>query len=125
MAAPHVAGAAALLIAVDPTASPTTLKNAIMNSVDRSSELITKTLSGGRLNVAAALGQLGLTAKLSSPLPDTFVDDRRTTFTVDFSSPIDVSTVQGNDLFVNNLPADLAILLDADTVEFQFNSSPS
>jgi serine protease len=54
-AAPHVAGAAALLLARDPSLSCAQLKDAIMNSVDPIPSLAGKTVTGGRLNVYRAL----------------------------------------------------------------------
>lgn len=56
MAAPHVAGAASLLLAQDPLASVLTVKNRILASVDPVPSLQGKTLTGGRLNVVRALG---------------------------------------------------------------------
>ncbi|MFM8270471.1 MAG: S8 family serine peptidase [Pseudomonadota bacterium] len=56
MAAPHVAGAAALLKAKDSTLTYSAIKSALINTVDTSSLLQTKTRSGGRLNLARALG---------------------------------------------------------------------
>ena len=55
MAAPHVAGAAALLEAENPTLGTTQLKEALLSTVDQLPALAGKSVSGGRLNVAAAL----------------------------------------------------------------------
>jgi len=69
MATPHVAGVAALLKAKNPTADDATLKDRILKSVDAKSSLSGKTVTGGRLNAAGALGvksiELGFAA---SPL---------------------------------------------------------
>jgi subtilisin family serine protease len=56
MAAPHVAGAAALLAAVFPAWGPADLKGALLGSVDPLPSLAGKTVTGGRLNAARALG---------------------------------------------------------------------
>lgn len=56
MAAPHVAGAAALLLAAQPALNTAGLKSALLNNVDQVSTLIGRTVSGGRLNVARAMG---------------------------------------------------------------------
>ena len=70
MAAPHVAGAAALVLAQRPTLTAAELRNALLLSVDELPSLAGRVATGGRLNVARALGQevvppTGLTA--SSP----------------------------------------------------------
>lgn len=55
MAAPHVAGAAALVFAKHPAATPAQVRNVLLDSVDRLPSLAGKVASGGRLNVARAL----------------------------------------------------------------------
>jgi len=55
MAAPHVAGAAALIEAAHPGISADEVIARISNTVDRTDELSGKTAFGGRLNVNAAL----------------------------------------------------------------------
>jgi uncharacterized delta-60 repeat protein len=68
MAAPHVSGAAALLKANDPQASPGQVKAAILNTVDVLPAFADKTVTGGRLNVNAALAAIGTTLE---PAPST------------------------------------------------------
>ncbi len=55
MATPHVAGAAALVLSVNPDLTTNELKSLLMNSGDDNSALTGKTVSGKRLNVHTAL----------------------------------------------------------------------
>jgi subtilisin family serine protease len=55
MAAPHVTGAAALLLAQTPGASTAQLRSAILSSVDPLPSLAGRTVTGGRLDAASAL----------------------------------------------------------------------
>jgi Ca2+-binding RTX toxin-like protein len=55
MAAPHVSGAAALLLAQNPRLSVTQLKDILMKTTDPLTALNGKTVSGGRLNIRRAL----------------------------------------------------------------------
>ena len=55
MSAPHVAGAAALLLAQYPTMSLASLKATLLNTVDVLPQWTGKVATGGRLNVARAL----------------------------------------------------------------------
>ncbi len=58
MAAPHVAGTAALLLSVNPQLTATQLKAAIMNNADHASQLAGKCVTGGRLNAFAAVSSV-------------------------------------------------------------------
>jgi subtilisin family serine protease len=54
MATPHVSGAAALLAARFPGATPSTVKALLLSSVDPNASLASRSLTGGRLNAGAA-----------------------------------------------------------------------
>lgn len=58
MATPHVAGAAALALAVDPTLSVAELRAMILGTVDAKPGLAGRMVTGGRLNVAQMLASL-------------------------------------------------------------------
>jgi subtilisin family serine protease len=55
MAAPHVAGAAALLFSREPAATVTEVRDALLSGVDPVPSLAGKTVSGGRLNASKAM----------------------------------------------------------------------
>lgn len=54
-ATPHVSGAVALLLSVNPAASPAEIRRALIDSADRRPALAGKLVSSGRLNIARAL----------------------------------------------------------------------
>ncbi|HXG48405.1 MAG TPA: S8 family serine peptidase, partial [Methylomirabilota bacterium] len=58
MASPHVAGAAALLVAQDPTLTPLALKNLLLTTVTRAPAWEGRVMAGGILNVGAAMERL-------------------------------------------------------------------
>jgi subtilisin family serine protease len=68
MAAPQVAGAAALLMTAAPGLSGAAVKTALMSGVDHLPGLAAATASGGRLNAARALSTA--LAQLGGPAPD-------------------------------------------------------
>jgi subtilisin family serine protease len=57
MATPHVSGACALMLSVNPTLSVSDIRNALMSTVDP--VLPGLCVSGGRMNLVAALGEVG------------------------------------------------------------------
>lgn len=57
MATPHVAGACALMLSINPTLSVSDIRNALMTTVNP--VLPGLCVSGGRMNLAAALGEVG------------------------------------------------------------------
>jgi subtilisin family serine protease len=58
MAAPHVTGTAALLFSLEPSATVTEVRDAILSSVDPTPSLVGKTTTCGRLDANAALEAL-------------------------------------------------------------------
>ena len=64
MAAPHVAGAAALALAANPQATTSQLKWALLSTVDAAPAFVGKSTTAGRLNASAAV------AAILGPLPE-------------------------------------------------------
>ncbi len=58
MAAPHVAGAAALLLSYDPDLTPGELKDILMSTSDKPAGMAGTTVSSGRLNINNAINSL-------------------------------------------------------------------
>jgi subtilisin family serine protease len=58
MATPHVTGAAALLFSLKPTATVTQVREALLTTTKATPSLAGKTVTGGRLDVSAALNKL-------------------------------------------------------------------
>jgi uncharacterized repeat protein (TIGR01451 family) len=105
MATPHVSGVAALLLANNPSMTTAQVKSAILDNTDPIPSLAGKTVSGGRLNAARALG-LPPTPDFTisaSPASRSVVRGASTTYTVTvtptagFAGSVDFS--------VSNLPS--------------------
>jgi len=79
MAAPHVTGAAGLLFSLEPSATVTEVKEALLSTVDPVPSLAGKTTSGGRLDISAAIDtfdrQAPATPQLTSTAPGSPAND--------------------------------------------------
>jgi hypothetical protein len=85
MAAPHVAGAAALAKAAFPSATGVGLKDLLLATTDPKPSLATTTSSGGRLNVGSAVACNGT--------PQVWVDAPANGFAVDLGDAVPVSVI--------------------------------
>jgi hypothetical protein len=98
MATPHVAGAAALLWSVAPTATYTQIRNAILQTVDPISSLSNITVSGGRLNVRRALEQLVAGPRVNGFSMNTDSNGAATSVTFTFTKAVDPLTFTTADI---------------------------
>ena len=71
MASPHVAGAAALILAASPTLTVAKLKNALLKGVDKKAAFANRVSTGGRLNVDRSID-----VALDVTQPDTTITAR-------------------------------------------------
>ena len=128
--APLVAGAVALLWdAAGLATARSTIRNAILTNVDTlpSSWTSTPLANGaGRLNVASAISSLALPWNVTSTTPavGSTLTSAATQFTVNFSSTYRASSVQAADFAVNNISATSVTQVDADTLRFNFTTTP-
>ncbi|HSJ21737.1 MAG TPA: Calx-beta domain-containing protein, partial [Nocardioidaceae bacterium] len=83
MAAPHVAGAAALLFAAAPEAGPATVRDALLSGAEAKPSLAGKTVTGGRLNAKASLDLLPPTIRFTDDTYSTTEDAGTATITVE------------------------------------------
>ena len=133
MAAPHVAGVAALAWDLSPGAPYQMIRDAIFDGVDQVGSMSGKTVTGGRLNAFNTLDLLGMVVVGSSPAKGEVVGSPPTDFVIHFANPYEASTVQASDLTVKfeetPVEADAVFLdgecpdCDEDTVMFRFTSS--
>ncbi len=120
MAAPHVAGVAALAWSVAPGASYQMIRDAIFAGVDeyeQQSQWYYRTATHGRLNAFGTLMQLGMKVAASTPADGEIVspaqpeDPPPTDFVIRFSLPVNPNSLEKTDLLVNDTPADDGVAL--------------
>ena len=93
MAAPHVAGVVGLLNAAKPGISVTEVSNAILGTVDTLQSLDGKTVSGGRVNAAAALTSILGQLPSIDPLDDLILTSGQTKSVPVFATDTDGGVV--------------------------------
>jgi hypothetical protein len=86
MSTPHVAGAAALLAAYNPSLSATALKATLMRSVDQLPAFTGFNRSGGRLNVSRALNEQ-TTCNIQPAAPGIVVPTKGGSFEMSITAP--------------------------------------
>ncbi len=82
MATPHVTGAAALLFSLKPTATVTQVREALLTTTTPTPSLAGKTVTGGRLDVNAALNKL-VPPGTETTVPDTELQTTTTAVTAE------------------------------------------
>jgi subtilisin family serine protease len=123
-ASPVVAGVAALLWDYAPYATLPEIRQAILDGTDPIPALAGITVTGGRVNAYNSMLELGFVVRDVNPAPGTIVNLPPTAYTVRFSDPYNLATVDPSDLFVNGIPADSVTVIDANTLSFSFAISP-
>jgi subtilisin family serine protease len=124
MAAPHVAGVAALAWSISPHSTVQDVKDALINGADKVSALSGLVSSGGRLDTLKTLQLLKLKVVASAPAAGDILTARPVDFTLDFSDAFDPASVTAAAFTVNGTPADSVTINDPFTLIFHYNSSP-
>ncbi|MFW5667155.1 MAG: S8 family serine peptidase [Coleofasciculus sp.] len=131
MAAPHVAGAAALVIIGNPTWTATEVKAALLNNSNQKDSLVGKTVSGGRLDLGLTPSKVGSEFQVN---PHTYPGGDRL-----LSIPSIAALKDGNFVITwalgkgvygqrydqNNNPVGSEFLVNTNTDNLQDTSSPS
>lgn len=126
MATPHVAGVAALAWSVAPGSSYTQIRDAILTGIDPIN-MDQPTVTGGRLNAFNTLARLAMIVTGAAPGDgQAYVNPSPpASFTIQFSFPVDRTTLQPADLKVNDRKADrFTVSHDNRNVTFYYNLSP-
>ena len=130
MAAPHVAGVAALLWSAHPGASVGDVRNAILQGADPVSALAGRTATGARLNAHGALNKLApnssaLTVASTTPAAGSVVTEPPVDFYVTFSDEVYHANQYAEQGFtVNGIPAYSCHMTGSSGIRFHYNVSP-
>jgi subtilisin family serine protease len=129
MATPHVAGVAALAFGLAGNVPYQTVRDAIFAGVDPIGAFRiggpSPVVTGGRLNAYRTLQAIGLNVVGSSPAAGSTVIDLPTSYTVEFSMPVETATVQASDFTVDAVAASAVELNAVNTsATFTFHANP-
>jgi subtilisin family serine protease len=117
MAAPHVSGVLALLASANPGLSPAEAIAQVMKTADKVPSLATRSVSGGRVNAAAALGVVREDTTPPSILsndPAGIMTGAIDRLTLTFSEAIDPSTFTLDDLLLMDGPEGSVTILSVE-----------
>lgn len=129
-ASPLAAGIGAVVLSANPALTASQLKLLLRGTADKVGGVVYDG-SGfniqygyGRLNAFTAVQQTGLVVTTTTPAVGSVVNTTPTSFTVNFSRPLNTGTVQAGDFTVNGIPATGVTINDADTLTFTYAVSP-
>lgn len=124
MAAPHVAGLAALIWSMRADLTFTEVRAAILEGVDRIPDLEGKSVSGGRINAFNSLVYASPHVTGSIPQGGGVLHVKPTDFAVTFSEDIAIDSIDAAGFRVNGNPANSADAESGRIVHFRYSSSP-
>lgn len=128
MATPHVAGAASLLLAANPALSAAQVKDILLGSIDPIAALAGKSVSGGRLNLRAALAAAATPPGTNlAPLANAGADvslARRASMRLDGSGSYDPDGSIASHAWVSSNPSAIGITAGATTATPTLWASP-
>lgn len=124
MASPQVAGAAAVLFSLDPTATWAEVKAWILDGAKPLASMNGVTVTGDMLSLYNAIQQAGLRVSGSVPAIGSVLSTPPTTFVLNLSGNVDAATVQASDLQVNGISANSVVVNTPQQLTFSFATSP-
>ena len=129
MAAPQVAGVAALAWSISPAVTYTKVRDAVLGGVEAAGDFrkngTTPVATGGRVNLDFTLNVLGLTVRSTVPPVGSTVTSPLTDFAVIFNQAVVPGTVDPADFTVNGVPASRVVVSEGNTrATFSFDASP-
>ena len=124
MAGPHVAGAAAMAFMVSPGATWQQVRAAMLGTVDKTTAMNGRTVSGGRLNLSKLLSAMGLQVTTATPAVGSVVSSAPSSFSLTFDQPYAPASVSAAAMTVNGTPATSVTLDSATRVTYHFATSP-
>ncbi len=123
-AAPVVTGVVGLLWDAAPYATLDQIRQALLDGTVATPALSGKTITGGRVNLANSLDELGLRVVSVTPDDGELIHTAPSDFTVTFGDDYDPLVLNAASFTVNGLVADSVIPTNARTLTFHFNASP-
>ncbi len=125
MAAPQVAGVAALAWGLSPAAGHAQVRDAVLRGADPKASLDGLVATGARLNARGTISRMGLAVVASTPDGAHDAIGAPTSFTVRFSDPVERTLVLPDALVVGSAPAEQVVVADdGRSAVFSYGASP-